>query len=79
MPQMPTQASFLPTYFQQQNLANAGQSQVQVQWALTPDERKSYGQIFRQWADGNGSISGVRAQQVFRDSGLEREDLMKIW
>ncbi|KAK9896443.1 hypothetical protein P389DRAFT_211187 [Cystobasidium minutum MCA 4210] len=69
----------LPQVFAQQNMATYGQTQVNVQWALTEDEKKSYSQIFRNWQDDRGFISGSRAQQVFKESGLDREDLMKIW
>lgn len=69
----------LPSIFQQQSMQVVGQPQVNVQWSLTEDEKKSYAQIFRQWQDDNGLISGSRAQEVFKESGLDREDLMKIW
>lgn len=69
----------LPALFQQQSQQVLGQSTVQVQWALTEDERKSYRTIFRQWSDANGYISGARCQEVFKESGLDRGDLMKIW
>lgn len=69
----------LPQYFQQHNQQTMGQSQVQVQWSLTADERRNYDKIFRAWDLGSGYIDGNRATDVFKESGLEREDLMKIW
>lgn len=52
----------------------------QVPWALSAEEQKNYDQIFRAWDQrGTGFISGTMAQEVFGQSGLERDDLMKIW
>jgi hypothetical protein len=69
----------LPQYFEQHNQQTMGQTAVSVQWALTADERKNYDQIFRAWDQGSGFITGQRAQEVFKESGLERDDLMKVW
>ena len=69
----------LPQYFAQHNQQFSGQSAVQVQWALTADERRKYDQIFRAWDMGTGYITGQRALEVFKESGLDRDDLMKIW
>lgn len=69
----------LPQYFAQHNQQVSGRTAVQVQWALTADERRKYDQIFRAWDNGTGYITGQRALEVFRESGLERDDLMKIW
>ena len=53
---------------------------VQVPWALSAEEQKNYDQIFRAWDQrGTGFISGTMAQEVFGQSGLDRDDLMKIW
>ena len=69
----------LPQFFQQHNQQAMGQSAVQVQWALTADERRNYDKIFRAWDQGSGFITGSRANEVFKESGLGRDDLMKIW
>ena len=69
----------LPQYFEQHNQQTMGQTAVSVQWALTADERKNYDKIFRAWDQGSGFITGQRAQEVFKESGLERDDLMKVW
>jgi hypothetical protein len=69
----------LPQYFQDQNMQTMGQSQVQVQWALTNNEKQQYSRIFRAWADGNGFISGNKAIGILNESGLPREELEKVW
>ena len=69
----------LPQYFQQHNQQVMGQGAVQVQWSLTADEKRNYDEIFRAWDAGSGYIDGGRALEVFQESGLERDDLMKIW
>ncbi len=49
-------------------------------WALSKAEKKQYDSIFRTWDSANsGFISGDIATQVFGQSGLERNDLAKIW
>ena len=46
----------------------------------TPAEKKQYDQIFRAWdTQGTGFISGQTALEVFGQSGLDRNDLAKIW
>lgn len=51
-----------------------------MQWALTRAEKKQYDQIFRSWdSQGTGFISGQMALEVFGQSGLEKNDLAKIW
>jgi actin cytoskeleton-regulatory complex protein PAN1 len=58
-------------------LANGG---VRVPWALTKAEKKSYDNIFRAWdAKGTGFIDGSTALEVFGQSGLNRDDLARIW
>lgn len=55
-------------------------SRCQVPWALSAEEQKNYDQIFRAWDQrGTGFISGTMAQEVFGQSGLDRDNLMKIW
>lgn len=79
VPQQQHAPAPLPQYFQQHNQQAMGQSAVQVQWALTADERRKYDQIFRAWDNSSGYITGNRALEVFKESGLERDDLMKVW
>lgn len=51
-----------------------------MNWALTRAEKKNYDQIFRAWdAQATGFISGQMALEVFGQSGLEKNDLAKIW
>lgn len=52
-----------------------------VPWVLSKQEKKDYDQIFRAWTGGSGGgfIEGAMAQEVFGQSGLGRDDLMKIW
>lgn len=51
-----------------------------IPWVLTKDEKKNYDQIFRAWdQSGSGFISGEVAQDVFGQSGLNRDDMAKIW
>jgi hypothetical protein len=51
-----------------------------VPWTLSRQEKKDYDQIFRAWdIRGDGFISGETAREVFGQSGLGQEDLMKIW
>ncbi|CDZ97229.1 RhoGEF GTPase [Phaffia rhodozyma] len=51
-----------------------------IPWTLTKDERKNYDQIFRAWdQQGTGFISGETAQEVFGQSGLNRDDMAQIW
>lgn len=47
---------------------------------LTKEEKKNYDQIFRAWdQSGSGFLSGDVAQEVFGQSGLNRDDMAKIW
>ncbi|ORY26048.1 hypothetical protein BCR39DRAFT_542389 [Naematelia encephala] len=72
---------------QNQPLANTFQSLLQnpsvktpkVPWTLSKQEKKDYDQIFRAWEKGDGFISGETAREVFGQSGLGQDDLMKIW
>jgi hypothetical protein len=66
--------------FQQQNQAHTGQATVPIPWALTPDEKKRYDQIFRAWdQQGTGFIEGRVSKEVFGQAGLDQNDLMAIW
>lgn len=66
--------------FQQHNQAQRGSAAPRVPWALSKAEKKNYDQIFRAWdLSGTGFISGDTALEVFGQSGLDRNDLAKIW
>ncbi|THG95777.1 hypothetical protein EW026_g5934 [Hermanssonia centrifuga] len=66
--------------FQQHNQTQRGTAAPRVPWALSKAEKKSYDQIFRAWdARGEGFISGQTALEVFGQSGIDKNDLAKIW
>lgn len=66
--------------FQARNEQQTGASNVPIPWALQPDEKKRYDQIFRAWdQQGTGFIGGVVAKEVFGQAGLDTGDLMDIW
>lgn len=66
--------------FQQHNQTSRGTAAPKVPWALSKAEKKSYDQIFRAWdTRGEGFISGQTALEVFGQSGLDKNDLAKIW
>ncbi|GAA5912265.1 hypothetical protein JCM6882_005211 [Rhodosporidiobolus microsporus] len=74
------QGPSLQQQFQQNNQAQTGHAQVAIPWALTPEEKKRYDQIFRAWdQSGSGFIPGSMAKEVFGQSGLGQDDLMAIW
>nr|VWP01440.1 NAD-dependent protein deacylase (EC (Regulatory protein SIR2 homolog) [Ganoderma boninense] len=66
--------------FMQHNQAQRGNAAPKVPWALSKAEKKNYDQIFRAWdTQSTGFISGQTALEVFGQSGLDRNDLAKIW
>ena len=66
--------------FQQHNQTQRGSAAPRVPWALSKAERKQYDQIFRAWdTQGTGFIGGETALQVFGQSGLDRDDMRRIW
>lgn len=66
--------------FQQLNQDVRGTAAPKVPWALSKGEKKSYDQIFRAWDTSNtGFIDGKTALEVFGQSGLDRNDLARIW
>ncbi|KAI0657182.1 hypothetical protein C8Q70DRAFT_1005943 [Cubamyces menziesii] len=82
LPQFQQQQSgfSLQQSFQQHNQAQQGNTAPKIPWALSKAEKKNYDQIFRAWDSGNtGFISGQTALEVFGQSGLDRNDLAKIW
>jgi actin cytoskeleton-regulatory complex protein PAN1 len=67
--------------FQQHNQAQRGNTAPKIpQWALSKAEKKHYDQIFRAWdPQSTGFISGQTALEVFGQSGLDKNDLARIW
>lgn len=66
--------------FQQHNQAQRGTTAPKIPWALSKAEKKNYDQIFRAWdSQSTGFISGQTALEVFGQSGLEKNDLARIW
>ncbi|RXK39792.1 hypothetical protein M231_02985 [Tremella mesenterica] len=61
-------------------LQNPSVKTPKVPWALSRQEKKDYDQIFRAWdVKGDGFITGEMAREVFGQSGLGQDDLMKVW
>ena len=78
--QLPLGGMSLQQSFQQHNQEQRGTAAPRVPWALSKAEKKSYDQIFRAWdTRGEGFISGQTALEVFGQSGLDKNDLAKIW
>ncbi|KAI5358531.1 Putative EH domain, EF-hand domain, WH2 domain, EF-hand domain pair protein [Septoria linicola] len=51
-----------------------------VPWAVTKDEKKIYDDMFKAWDGfGKGYISGSQALEIFGQSGLNKQDLERIW
>ncbi|KAG5301243.1 actin cytoskeleton-regulatory complex protein PAN1 [Histoplasma ohiense] len=51
-----------------------------IPWAVTKDEKRIYDQLFRAWDGFNkGFIGGDVAIEIMGQSGLERQDLERIW
>ncbi|KAG2139113.1 uncharacterized protein EDB93DRAFT_707815 [Suillus bovinus] len=66
--------------FQQHNQARGIGSAPKIPWTLSKGEKKQYDQIFRSWdAQGTGFISGQTALEVFGQSGIEKNELARIW
>ena len=69
----------------QQNFQPHGQAQrrtaaPKVPWTLSKSEKKSYDQIFRAYdTSGSGFITGQTALGVLGQSGLDKNDLARIW
>ncbi|KAK4688172.1 actin cytoskeleton-regulatory complex protein PAN1, partial [Tremellales sp. Uapishka_1] len=94
-PTLTTRQPFLPSGVPQFNPAPSAQplqqtfqsllqnptvSTPKVPWTLSKQEKKDYDQIFRAWDQkGDGFISGEMSREVFGQSGLGQDDLMKIW
>ncbi|CAO3629106.1 unnamed protein product [Cunninghamella blakesleeana] len=51
-----------------------------ISWKISPEERQRYSEIFYAWeTSSTGYLSGDKAREVFLQSGLLENDLMKIW
>ncbi|GIZ49781.1 hypothetical protein CKM354_001280800 [Cercospora kikuchii] len=51
-----------------------------VPWAVTKEEKKIYDDMFKAWDGfGKGYISGNQALEIFGQSGLNKQDLERIW
>lgn len=51
-----------------------------ISWKISPEEKQRYREIFSAWETSNtGYLSGDVARQVFMQSQLLENDLMKIW
>ncbi|RKP26413.1 hypothetical protein SYNPS1DRAFT_27893 [Syncephalis pseudoplumigaleata] len=51
-----------------------------VPWAVTPEEKAAYDQVFAAWdTRGIGFISGETARQIFSQSGLGQSALAQVW
>ncbi|TPX33329.1 hypothetical protein SmJEL517_g03690 [Synchytrium microbalum] len=52
----------------------------EVRWAITPQEKQQWDQIFKTWdPQTTGYVSGERARNVFLQSGLSPDLLGHIW
>lgn len=66
--------------FQQHNQEVKGTTAPRVPWTLSKAEKKSYDQIFRAWdTSSSGFVDGKTAIEVFGQSGLDRNDLARVW
>lgn len=80
LPQQQLGGLSLQQSFQQHNQTRGRGIAPRIPWALSKVEKKQYDQIFRAWdAQGTGFINGQTALEVFGQSGLERNDLARIW
>ncbi|KAI0166124.1 hypothetical protein GGR57DRAFT_11763 [Xylariaceae sp. FL1272] len=66
---------------EQQNYTTAGLSgNAVIPWAITKDEKTRYDQLFRAWDGlGKGYIGGDQAIEIMGQSGLQKNDLERIW
>ncbi|KAG7904852.1 hypothetical protein KL907_003068 [Ogataea polymorpha] len=77
------QSHFMPNASSQtHHLTNAmgGNAASNVTWAITKQEKLIYDNIFKKWdTDRKGYVEGSTAITVFGKSGLNRQELEKIW
>ncbi|CAG8555372.1 11309_t:CDS:10, partial [Ambispora gerdemannii] len=65
---------------QQQYNTSGLQGNAKIPWAVTPEEKVQYRDIFKAWdTEGNGYISGDKGREVFSQSGLPSNVLSQIW
>ncbi|RKP07536.1 hypothetical protein THASP1DRAFT_30641, partial [Thamnocephalis sphaerospora] len=65
---------------QPQQFMPASSSAASVPWAVTPEEKAAYDQVFSAWdTRGTGFIAGETARAVFSQSGLGQTALAQIW
>lgn len=51
-----------------------------IPWAVTKDEKTRYDSLFKAWDGFNkGYIAGDQAIEIFGQSGLEKNDLERVW
>lgn len=51
-----------------------------IPWAVTKDEKTRYDSLFKAWDGFNkGYIGGDQAIEIFGQSGLEKNDLERVW
>jgi hypothetical protein len=63
-----------------QQFMPASQQNLNVPWAVTPEEKAAYDQVFTAWdTRGTGFIAGETARAIFSQSGLDQSSLAKIW
>lgn len=56
------------------------QGNAKIPWAVTKDEKGIYDKIFDAWDGlGKGFLSGETCVDLLGQSGLQREDLEKVW
>nr|CAG8442379.1 3165_t:CDS:2 [Entrophospora candida] len=78
---LPFTQRMLPQQTPQQQYNTIGiQGNAKISWAVTPEEKAQYKEIFKQWdATGLGYLTGDKAREIFLQSGLPQTDLMQIW
>lgn len=66
---------------EQQDYTTAGlQGNAVIPWAITKDEKTRYDALFKAWDGLNrGHIGGDQAIEIFGQSGLEKNDLERVW
>jgi hypothetical protein len=75
------QQQMMPQPGRETGFSTAGlRGNATVPWSITKDEKKIYDDMFKAW-DGlsRGAVSGATAIEIFSQSGLEKDDLERIW